>query len=51
MLKDIVKSPSEPLKKIEQAKMISLKCQGKSISSIAQALDTNRPKIERTINN
>jgi len=50
VLKDIVRSPSEPLRKIERAKMILLKLQGETISSIARTLSTNRPKIERTIN-
>lgn len=50
ILKNIIKSPSQPLRRIERAKMILWKSQGESISSIARKLLTNRPKIELTIN-
>lgn len=49
-LNTIIKSRTQPKQAIERAKFILEFHEGKSISQIARDLNTNRPKIERTIN-
>ena len=49
-LNTIIKSRTQPKQAIERAKFILEFHEGKSISQIARDLNTNRPKVERTIN-
>jgi transposase len=44
------RSRTEPVQRVERAKMLLAYEAGKSISAIAQTLKTNRPKVERCIN-
>jgi transposase len=44
------RSRTEPAQKVERAKMLLDYEAGKSISSIAQTLKTNRPKVDRCVN-
>lgn len=48
-LEAISRSRSEPLHRVERAKIMLDYASGVTISAIARALDTNRPKIERCI--
>ncbi len=48
-LNKISRSRTEGLSRIERAKMLLAYYNGETISSIAKKLDTNRPKVERTI--
>lgn len=45
----IVKTPSESMQRIERARMILLSHEGKGVSEIARTLETNRPKVDRTL--
>ncbi len=49
LLQTISRSRSEPLHRVERAKMMLSYASGETISSIARALQTNRPKVERCI--
>jgi len=49
-LSEISRSRSESLARIERAKIVLNYYEGKTISLIAKQLNTNRPKVERTIN-
>lgn len=49
VLTAISKSRTEPKSRIERAQMILGYAEGQSINSLAKRLDTNRPKIERTV--
>ena len=44
------RSRTEPVQKVERAKILLAYEAGKSISAIARSLKTNRPKVERCIN-
>ncbi len=48
-LNKISHSRTEGLSRVERAKMLLAYYDGKSVSSIAKVFDTNRPKVERTI--
>lgn len=48
-LEAIRQSRSEPLPRVERARILLLYAQGTSVSAIARALQTNRPKIERCL--
>jgi transposase len=48
-LNSILKSRTQPTRAVERAKILLEFHEGKSISQIARDLDTNRPKIERTL--
>lgn len=48
-LEAISQSRSEPLPRVERARTLLLYAQGTSVSAIARALQTNRPKIERCL--
>lgn len=48
-LESISRSRSEPAHRVERAKMMLSYAAGATISSIARALHTNRPKVERCI--
>ena len=47
LLQTISRSRSEPLHRVERAKMMLSYASGETISSIARSLQTNRPKVER----
>jgi len=49
ILEKIIKSRTESKSKIERATMLLHYSEGMTISEIARTLDTNRPKVERTI--
>ncbi len=48
-LNKISRSRTEGLSRVERAKMLLAYYYGKTVSSIAKEFDTNRPKVERTI--
>lgn len=48
-LESISRSRSEPAHRVERAKMLLAYAHGQTISAIARALHTNRPKVERCI--
>ena len=48
-LEAIRQSRSEPLPRVERARILLLYAQGTSVSAIARVLQTNRPKIERCL--
>ncbi len=49
-LEKVAKSRTSPERAVERAKIILAYNERKSISQIARELETNRPKVERTIN-
>ena len=49
-LKQVLRSRTQPTRAVERAKILLEFHGGKSISEIARGLNTNRPKVERTIN-
>lgn len=49
-LNKISHSRTEGLSRVERAKILLAYYYGKTVSSIAKEFDTNRPKVERTIN-
>jgi len=48
-LKTIAQSQTQPVRAVKRARMLLAYAAGRSISSIARDLDTNRPKVERCI--
>ncbi len=49
-LSDISRSRTEPVRRIERARILLAYESGQSVSAIARTLSTNRPKVERCIN-
>jgi len=49
MLKQLSTSRTESFSRVQRAKILLAYYQGESVSSIARAMNTNRPKIERQI--
>lgn len=45
----IIKTPSERLSRVQRAEMILRSFRGATVSEIARALSTNRPKVDRTL--
>ena len=48
-LDTISRSRTEPVHRVERAKMLLSYAEGSTISSIARAMNTNRPKVERCV--
>lgn len=48
-LKRVSQSRSEPVAQVERAQILLRYSRGETVSAIAAALDTNRPKVERTL--
>ena len=48
-LERIVRSRSEPIQRVERAKIVLAYAAGESVSAIARKLGTNRPKVYRCI--
>lgn len=49
-LESITKSQSEPVKRVQRAKMIACSIEGRSVAEIAKKLSTTRPTVELTLN-
>ena len=50
LLQSLIKSRTEPVSRVERAKMLLSYNEGKSIAEIAKGLNTNRPKVNRCVN-